>query len=485
MRMAKIITDPIYQVMNFGSDPKFIRSFKRVIDTKAFQRLRRITQLGLASYVFPGATHTRFSHSLGVANLARLVLLHLKEGVTGSDRQQIEKNFNSVLLAALLHDVGHGPFSHSFERVLGGQKHAPKHEDWTATLISHEDSEISQVLRSEGADVESISSVFSTAAGTSLWHPLKEVVSSQVDVDRMDYLVRDSHFAGLNVGRFDVNYLIYSLTVVEHGTHGPVTLGLTPKGVKAYEAFLLARQLMNRTLYYHHAVRVLEFMMERFLRLVIEELGSMKDSARNLVPAYLKRLAENSNPSRKEVFMAACCGEYTALTEDSIWTMVSAAAENRLSPRLVTPADQILTRKILPNFRVKSGKLELLREALVNGGLTNGEDFYLLDYETTLYKSKGDQRVFVRDEEGHIDEIPKHSETISVFRDRPEVEPFLVVLDSSKEGRIKKVAQSGQFIGVDKNDAVESAQLKLDLQRMPPSREKTSPDVSPTRSLEA
>jgi HD superfamily phosphohydrolase len=79
MRTTKIIPDPIYQVMSFGIDPAFIECFKQVMDTKTFQRLRRITQLGLASYVFPGATHTRFSHSLGVAHLARAVLLHLRE----------------------------------------------------------------------------------------------------------------------------------------------------------------------------------------------------------------------------------------------------------------------------------------------------------------------------------------------------------------------------------------------------------------------
>src|ERR1700680_1791307 len=142
MRKAKIITDPIHQVMNFGSDSALIKCFKRVIDTKTVQRLRRIKQLCLASYVFPGATHTRFSNSLGVTNLARSVLLHLREGDSGSDRGQIEKNFNSVFLAALLHDVGHGPFAHSFERVLCGHKNAPDHEDWTATLISHAASEL-------------------------------------------------------------------------------------------------------------------------------------------------------------------------------------------------------------------------------------------------------------------------------------------------------------------------------------------------------
>ena len=191
MRAAKIITDPIYEVMNFGSDPCFIKIFKRLIDTNSFQRLRRISQLGLASYVFPGATHTRFSHSLGVANLARLALLHLKDGVSPAYREQIEKHFNSVLLAALLHDVGHGPFSHSFERVLDREKNPPKHEDWTAALICNENSDINQALRAEGADLPSISSVFSRASTGGLWSPLKQIVSSQLDVDRMDYLVRD------------------------------------------------------------------------------------------------------------------------------------------------------------------------------------------------------------------------------------------------------------------------------------------------------
>src|SRR3954454_12548498 len=113
--------------MSFGSDPEFIKVFKQVVDTKVFQRLRRITQLGLASYVFPGATHSRFSHCLGAAHLARVALFHLKErnpslGIT-------EAEFTSVVFAAMLHDLGHGPFSHSFERILKGRPYAPEHED--------------------------------------------------------------------------------------------------------------------------------------------------------------------------------------------------------------------------------------------------------------------------------------------------------------------------------------------------------------------
>src|SRR5260370_26361528 len=145
MRKTTIITDPIHQVMNFGSDPVLQDCFKKVLDTRTFQRLRRITQLGMASYVFPGATHTRFSHSLGVAYLAHSVLTHLRERAPDAeDRSEIDHVFNGVMMAALLHDVGHGPFSHSFEQVLMGYACAPLHEDWTATFISHTGSDINQ-----------------------------------------------------------------------------------------------------------------------------------------------------------------------------------------------------------------------------------------------------------------------------------------------------------------------------------------------------
>jgi len=136
-RKTWIITDPIHQVMNFGTEPKLRACLTAVIDTRTFQRLRRISQLGLTSYIFPGATHSRFSHSLGAAYLARSVLLHLRERAEEKNRKEIDEHFNDVIIAALLHDVGHGPFSHSFEHVLKkAYKWAPEHEDWAHTLIS-------------------------------------------------------------------------------------------------------------------------------------------------------------------------------------------------------------------------------------------------------------------------------------------------------------------------------------------------------------
>jgi len=323
MRKTTIITDPIHQVINLGSDQKLKDCFKAVVDTRTFQRLRRITQLGLASYVFPGATHTRFSHSLGVAYLAYAVLTHLRERAdTCQERAEIDHVFKQVMMAALLHDVGHGPFSHSFEQVLKGYPCAPLHEEWTETFVSRQDSEIHQRLQDHDIDIASLSSVFTKSSERGLARPYRQIVSSQLDVDRMDYLVRDSHFAGVAVGRFDIHYLIHSLVVVSHGENGTKTLGITPKGVKAYEAFLLARQLMNRTVYFHHNVKVLEFMMEHFLRLVIAHMDEINTTCAltPFVPPYLKRVAAAVRQDiKKATLMAEGNHDYIRLTEDAIW----------------------------------------------------------------------------------------------------------------------------------------------------------------------
>ena len=190
-----------------------------------------------------------------------------------SDRrgqEGIDEAFKLVIMPALLLDVGHGSFSHSFEQVLSGYDWAPRHEDWTKTIISHKDSDIRKQLEKNCITIDAVSSVFDKKSPCLLTRPYQQIVSSQLDVDRMNYLVRDSHFSGVATGRFDVRYLTHSIVVVSHGENGTRTLGITPKGVKAYEAFLLARQLINRTVYYHQNVKVLEFMMEHFLQLVIK-----------------------------------------------------------------------------------------------------------------------------------------------------------------------------------------------------------------------
>jgi uncharacterized protein len=454
MRKTTIITDPIHHVMNLGSDPQLRNSVRTVIDTTAFQRLRRVTQLGLTSYVFPGATHTRFSHSLGVAYLAHSVLSHLMEWAESEeDRKAIRLVFNDVVMAALLHDIGHGPFSHSFEHVLEGYKWAPLHEDWTASLITGEKSEIRRALSACGIDANRIASVFAKnpTGNAALERPYREIVSSQIDVDRMDYLLRDSHSAGVAIGQFDAQYLIQSMVIVKHGNgQKSRTLGLTPKGIKAYEAFLLARQLMNRTVYYHHNVKVLEFMVEQIFRLVVQHLSKFAADSRvaPLIPLYLRRISkaiESGGKSKKDILEEARI-DYIRLTEDVAWVLIAAVAESPVVPQAQALARGLLTRKILPHFTIEVGKKDLLSDTLQGDGFVANRDFHLLDVKTTMYKGSGDGRVFVLGWDGAIDEVSDHSETITAFRDRPEAESLLIVLDYAKLSRIQEAARMGQFL---------------------------------------
>jgi len=424
------------------------------MDTNAFQRLRRISQLGLASYVFPGATHTRFSHSLGAAYLAHCVLVHLKDWSEASERKEIEQHFNQVIIAALLHDVGHGPFSHSFERILKDTSLSLTHEDWTKTLILDPQSEIHRTLQAHSICPATIASIWAKSGHSDFRRfprPYRQIVSSQLDVDRMDYLIRDSHFAGVAIGRFDAQYLINSIVIVSHGNAGSEkTLGITPKGVKAYEAFVLARQLMNRTVYYHHNVKVLEFMIEHLFRLIITHVAELiadKDVA-PLVPPYFRRVAtaiQSSGESKTE-FMEKSHSDYVRLTEDVTWTLITALADSAVIPAAQTLAQKLLKRNILPHFTIKNGRKELLQACLTKAGFVAGTDFDLVDLKTTMYQGTGDEHVFILDWDHNVEEIANQSETISAFRDRPEAESLLIIIDAKNEKAMEYLALEHKFV---------------------------------------
>lgn len=187
-RWPKIIRDPIHDIISL-EDNDTDKLVLDLIDAKEFQRLRRIKQLGMCDLVFPGANHSRLSHSIGAMHIAAKVLDRM-------DRFRNEKLKPEerviVILAALLHDIGHGPFSHSFERVMDTD-----HEAWTRKIIVDDSTEINQKLKDfdellpqrlanflEGVPVEEVPPV------------LSQIVSSQLDVDRFDYLLRDSHATG-------------------------------------------------------------------------------------------------------------------------------------------------------------------------------------------------------------------------------------------------------------------------------------------------
>ncbi len=246
----KIIRDPVHDLIALRpADPTDGLLFS-LLNAAEFQRLRRIRQLGLAHQAYPGADHSRYSHSLGVMETARKMLDRLAR------EAQVDPHERLVcLVAALLHDLGHGPFSHVFERVTG-----VKHEKLTYRVILDPESEIHQQLIRY--DKQLPEQVVTLLLGKWPRRFLSDVISSQLDADRLDYLQRDNLLTGCNYGAFDQRWLITAMTV------HPATqrLVILPKGISAVEAYLQARYHMYRNVYFHKVVRSAEGMLKLALR---------------------------------------------------------------------------------------------------------------------------------------------------------------------------------------------------------------------------
>lgn len=243
-------------------DVPFTRRVRAVVDTPAFQRLAHITQLGLASRVYPGATHTRFEHALGVFHNATRYLRQLARDERF--RRVVDPHAAEVLLvSALLHDLGHWPFCHPIEDMALAD--IPRHEEFAEAYLAG-DTELSEVLRTHWqVEPQEVLSVLnggeqSTDADTPAMPLLRSILSGPIDIDKMDYLDRDSLHAGVPYGRnFDRNRLIQSLLVNERGDG----LAISSKGKTAAELMVFARYVMFSEVYWHHAVRSATCMFAR------------------------------------------------------------------------------------------------------------------------------------------------------------------------------------------------------------------------------
>jgi HD superfamily phosphohydrolase len=213
----------------------------RLTDTPEIQRLRRIKQLGFTYLVYPGANHSRFEHSIGTMYLASRLAKNL----------QLDEDTETLIRScAIIHDAGHGPFSHVSERVLDSS-----HEELTSKLIK--ESQLGDIL-SEKFSLKKILRIISGKGS------LGQIISGELDVDRMDYLLRDSYYTGVAYGVIDVERLIYNMQIDDG-------LVLRSKGVQAAESMLLARYFMYPSVYQHHTTRIVNSMFRRCLRKLLEK----------------------------------------------------------------------------------------------------------------------------------------------------------------------------------------------------------------------
>ena len=284
------IRDPVHGAINLN------KGEVQVLNSPAYQRLRAIKQLGFAEFSFPGATHNRFLHSIGVCHLSGIAFDSIFKKSSFSSPQVRDRLQQCLRLAALLHDIGHGPLSHAIEEVMpmlkeleipaynyrrsdiilglrSNEGRRANHEDYTIKFIT--DSSLSEVLRNSFSDISPIH--VACLVDKSLLCPddffidmdinfrsiLSQIVSSEMDVDRMDYLERDAYFCGTNYGRVELNWLLSNMTY--YLVEGEMYLSLNRRALYTFDDFLLARHHMHLMVYFHHKSVIYEEMLYRYL----------------------------------------------------------------------------------------------------------------------------------------------------------------------------------------------------------------------------
>ena len=325
-----------------------------LLDTPQVQRLRRIAQLGTVKLVYPSANHTRFEHSLGVYHLASRALEHLSiEGV------QAER----IRAAAMLHDIGHAPFSHNVEELL--HRHTGLYHDDVEELIGT--TAVADVLDDYGLDEDRVAAL---VRGDGKYGQL---VSGELDVDRMDYLVRDAHHTGVPYGTIDHERLVRELTFVGG------ELVLDEGNVQTAESLLVARALMNPTVYTHHVARISKAMLRRATERLLDAPDIDADVVRRMddydLVTALRMNDDTAEFARRydsrDLYKRAVWAEYHDVPES---VRSAEPSELRDVEADVAEACELRPNEVIVDVPAEPGMTESTSEVLVNGEVRRLED---------------------------------------------------------------------------------------------------------------
>ncbi len=385
----KIINDPLYGFITIADPLVF-----DVIEHPFFQRLRRVEQLGLASMVYPGALHTRFQHAIGAMHLMGEAIETLKS--KGFEISDLEAQ--GATLAILLHDIGHGPFSHALEHhIVSGISH----EEITLMIMNRLNTEF-------GNKLETAIAIFENSYPRKFLH---QMVSGQLDMDRLDYLMRDSFYTGVNEGVISTNRILKMLTVVEDD------LAVELKGIYSIEKFIVARRLMYWQVYYHKTVLAVEYMLISIIsraRALVAQAADLPGSAPLLF--FLK------NKVSKEQFQAdnSVLEHFTTLDDYDIYSAIKQWASFN-DPILSLLCRSILDRKL---FRViistnpyPAEETEKIRKNIIKKLNLHTEEYIYFSGEGEISNSAYDpnsDRITIIDKNGERWDISGLSEQLNI-----------------------------------------------------------------------
>jgi hypothetical protein len=394
MNKRKIINDPVYGFININSETVF-----DLIEHPYFQRLRRIKQLGLTHFVYPGANHTRFQHALGTLFLINSAINVIRSKGTEVSNEEEE----AVTIAVLLHDIGHGPFSHALEYSIVGNIN---HEFMSNFFMEELNKEF-------GGRLSLAIDIFNNRYPKKFLH---ELVASQLDMDRLDYLKRDSFFTGVTEGVIGSDRIIKMLNVRDD------KLVIDAKGIYSIEKFLIARRLMYWQVYLHKTV----IAAEKLLVKILKRAKNLTDNGNDLfaTPALSfflhyktnkEKLSGNHNPERANVLQ-----HFSRLDDNDIIASIKVWSENQ---------DRVLTRLCRNFINRKLFKIELqskpfdkkrVEEIKKNYRTLYDFDneeidyFVFTDYITNNAYDTEDENIEILQKNGKLTEITTASEIIKV-----------------------------------------------------------------------
>lgn len=383
-------------------DIPFNEKFFRIINAAEFQRLNRIKQLSCEYVVFPTATHTRFAHSIGTYYVMRKLLERLEKELQKIGLEVTQEERDLALCSALLHDIGHGSLSHTFERVFG----QGSHEEWTVRILESEETEIHKVLVEEFSQdfLNQLVGIISKKGAMQqnlIFSLISQLVSSQIDADRMDYLLRDSYFTSVTNGNYDLERLIRAIEIDERD--GTYTICVNEKFISSIEEYIMGRFYMHREVYQHALKRQMEGILSR----IVQRAGILYHSGEEIYcDRALSKLLSGEELSLKEYIKM---DDSTLMYHISKWQEADDEILSELSTSFLY-RKKFYKNKLRASIEEEGFVKDSINRALEEHGHPRIEDFskeyfYLEDRINIKIYDREKDNIWVKQKNGSLEDI--------------------------------------------------------------------------------